>query len=311
MKCSVCNQDAIIEIRYNRSALCSEHFADFFESRVKRELRKQIHFRNKKGTISVAISGGKDSSVTLYVLRKFYQDWKEVKITAFTIDEGISGYRSSGLESAKNLCRELGVEHSVVSFKERNGYTMDEIVKIDPNGIPCAHCGPMRRQLMNEAAERQHADYVALGINLDDYSQSILMNVAKGDVARMARLAPHSRSLEGLTPRIVPLRTIPEREVVIYAMIKGIRFDSSWCPYYARAHRNTFREVIDILEERSPGTRQAMLSFYEGIKDGITNISASVNLKTCRNCGSPTTEDLCVVCRDLEFLKRRESLMVD
>ena len=308
MKCSLCNRDAIIEIKYNSSALCSEHFVDFFDRRVKRELRKQVHFPGKTGKISVAISGGKDSSVTLYVLQKFYAAWKNVTITAFTIDEGIAGYRNSGLESARKLCTDLGVDHTVISFREKNGYTMDEIVKIDPDGIPCAHCGPMRRQIMNEASEKQHADYVALGINLDDYSQSILMNVAKGDIARMARLAPHSRSLDGLTPRIVPLRSIPEREVVIYAMIKGIKFDSSWCPYYAKAHRNTFRDVIATLEDRSPGTRHAIMNFYEGIRDMIMVKNDSDALKPCTNCGSPTTEELCAVCRDLEWLKARDGL---
>ena len=44
------------------------------------------------------------------------------------------------------------------------------------------------------------ADYVALGMNLDDYSQSILMNVARGDVDRLARMAPHSDSRDGIFP---------------------------------------------------------------------------------------------------------------
>ena len=305
MKCTVCNNKAVYDVKYNGSSLCSEHFRDFVERRVKREISEQLSLIRDRATISVAISGGKDSSVLLYLLHKILSDRRNLELKAFTIDEGIRGYRNTGLEAARTLCRELGVEHSTMSFKDNFGFELDEIVRIDGDAIPCSHCGPMRRQLMNRISEVNDADYVALGMNLDDYSQSIMMNVAKGDVQRMARLAPHRGIQEGLVPRVLPLRKIPEKEVMLYGILSGIKFDSSWCPYYEKAQRNRFRDIVANLEDDSPGTRHAIVNFYDSIRDSLQKNFPPADMNRCENCGAPTAGRLCAVCSGLEALKNK------
>lgn len=303
MKCSLCNEKSIYEVRYNGSALCGYHLSQYVERRVKHEIRQQLRIGSEGARISVAISGGKDSSVTLYLLHKVFSERKNVELTAFTVDEGIEGYRNAGLQAAINLSAELGIKHETISFKENFGHSMDEIVSADGGKtIPCSHCGPMRRQLMNRISEYQRGDYVALGINLDDYAQSIMMNVAKGDVQRMARMAPHRKTQEGLIPRILPLRKVPEKEVMLYALVNGIKFEGGWCPYYAQANRNKFREIVADLENESPGTRYAIVNFLDSMKESLEKSYPQVKLGKCRKCGSPTASDLCVVCRDLENL---------
>ena len=101
---------------------------------------------------------------------------------------------------------------------------MDKVVQMMPsigqrhteaNGLmPCSYCGVFRRQSLNTMAERLGADVMALGHNLDDMAQSVLMNLQKGEVERSVRLAPHTQSpIEGIVPRIVPLRWVPEQEI--------------------------------------------------------------------------------------------------
>lgn len=303
----MCSGKAVYEVKYNGSSLCKEHFIEFVEKRVKKELRDQIDLKRDNVRISVAISGGKDSSVTLYLLHKILSQRKNVKISAFTIDEGIKGYRDGGLKAAQVLCSELGIEHEVMSFKENFGHELDEIVKIDGGTtIPCSHCGPMRRQLMNKISMINNADYVALGINLDDYAQSILMNVAKGDAQRMARMAPHKNVQKDLIPRIVPLRKIPEKEVMLYALLQNIKFDGGTCPYYARAQRNKFRTILSDLEQEAPGTKHAIVNFLDKIRPTLTDQYPQVEMNKCKNCGAPTPGELCVVCSDIGNLKSVE-----
>ncbi len=296
MKCSRCTGEAVYEAKYSGEMLCGKHLEESIEKRIKREIREQVDFKSDGIRISVAISGGKDSSVTLYALHELFKDRKDISLSAFTIDEGIKGYRDSGLENAGDLCRDLGIPHSIISFSQKFSTTMDEIVENNPEVIPCSRCGPMRRQLMNIESANLDADYVALGINLDDYSQSVLMNVARGDVDRMARMAPHHSKKDGLTRRILPLRRIPEKEVVLYALLKGIKFDSSWCPYYARAQRNTFRDILETLEERTPGSSFSILRFADGIRPALEASIPSVEMNKCRNCGQPTSREICPTC---------------
>lgn len=299
MKCSRCSDDAVYEARYSGEMLCGKHLAQSVEKRVKKELREQVEFSANGTRIAVAISGGKDSSVTLFTLKSILGMRRDVEISAFTIDEGIGGYRDTGLENAAALCRQLDIPHSVLSFNDAFGTAMDEVVRKDQSAIPCSRCGPMRRQLMNLQSMNLEADYVALGINLDDYAQSVLMNVARGDVDRMARMAPHHNEKDGLVRRILPLRRIPEKEVVLYALLKGIRFDSSWCPYYSKAQRNTFREIVETLEERTPGATFSILKFLDGIRPALDASTVPAELKKCSNCGQPTTREICATCSTL------------
>ncbi len=295
MECTLCGREAVYEARYSGELLCMSHFMESVERRIKREIRDQVNFSGRRIRIAVAISGGKDSSVTLFSLAKHFSGRDDVDLTAFTIDEGIEGYRSAGLQTARRLSAELGIPHKTISFDEVFGTTMDKVVRTMPEVIPCSRCGPMRRQIMDAESLRIEADYVALGLNLDDYSQSILMNVARGDVDRLARMAPHRTSKEGMVRRILPLRRIPEKEVMLYAILKKIEFDSSWCPYYGKAQRNTFREVIETLEERHPGTKYAILNFQEKIRPLISSDDKK-EINKCQLCGRPTSGNVCSVC---------------
>ncbi len=301
MKCSKCQAEAIYFAKYNGLYLCREHFNEMIEKRVKSEIRNQVDLRKPMVKISVAISGGKDSSVTLYLLHKILSKRRNVKLTAFTVDEGINGYRPAGLESAIKLTKMLGIEHSIIRFQESFGMTLDSIVSADASKIPCSYCGPLRRKLINEMAERQDADYVALGLNLDDYSQSILMNVAKGDYDRLLRMSPQREVKDGLVRRIAPLRSVLEKEVVLYAVINGIPFDSSWCPYYSRAQRNIFRDVVNTLSEYNPSTKFSILKFFERARSGVRKNDKA--LGRCRICGAPTENDVCSACAAIENLR--------
>ncbi|MHB1810884.1 MAG: TIGR00269 family protein [Thermoplasmataceae archaeon] len=300
MQCSRCSEKAIYEVRYNSSSLCRTHFNQFVEKRVKKEIRNQLKRNGKPLVISVAISGGKDSSVTLYLLNKIFGKDRKIKLMPFTVDEGISGYRDSGIEKARELCHDLGLEHHIISFSESYGKRLEDIVADDrTNTIPCSHCGPMRRNLMNKISKLNFSDYVALGINLDDYAQSILMNVVKGDLKRLARMAPHDLIRDTLVPRILPLRKIPENEVMLYAVVNGIKFDSGWCPFYERAQRNKFRHIIAELEESTPGSRHALVRFHDELKPVLADSVKHEELGKCRICGSPTANEVCAVCSDL------------
>ena len=254
MACARCASPAVEWIRYSGDHLCREHFLDFVERRAKRELQSQVDLRGGE-RIAVGMSGGKDSSTTAFLLAKVLANRRDVELIGITVDEGIASYRPQGIEYARRLCARLGFEHRVLAYEETVAHTMDEVVALDPHAIPCSYCGPFRRQALNRAAREADADYVATGLNLDDTAQSILMNVARGDVEKLARLGPHETRQPGLVPRIQPLRMIPEKEVYLYALLRRIEFHDATCPYAERAQRGRFREILHRLrsEERRVG----------------------------------------------------------
>jgi tRNA(Ile)-lysidine synthase TilS/MesJ len=181
--CIKCSKEAVEYIRYNGSHLCEEHFLEYVERRAKKEIRQQVDL-DGMSKVAVALSGGKDSSVALYILHQALEQRRDMSVVAITVDEGISGYRPRTMESARRLTSMMGVEHHFISFNEEVGKTMDDIAKATGHKGPCSYCGVIRRRCMNKVARDIGADVLATGLNLDDTAQSILMNFTRGDVER-------------------------------------------------------------------------------------------------------------------------------
>ncbi|RLF47150.1 MAG: TIGR00269 family protein [Thermoplasmata archaeon] len=303
MHCSKCSKEAITFIRYNGTYLCRQHFIEFVEKRVRKEIRKQ---GLPKGNIAVALSGGKDSIVACYLLWKIIHKDKSRNIYAITVDEGIAGYRNATIKIAKKFCNEYSIPHHIISFKEEIGFTLDEVSKVRGELAECTYCGVWRRYCLNKVAIEIDAKAIAMGHNLDDVAQTILMNFVRGDVERMARMAPHKRIQPGLIPRILPLRTIPEKETTLYAYIKGFDVSEDECPYALRAMRGIYRDFIMQLEEQHPGSRHSILKSFLEIEDCLREKYEAAKLKPCKLCSQPSSEAICMACQLREKIKGRE-----
>ena len=293
--CSKCKKPALTFIRYNGTHLCSDHFIEYFEKRVKKDLKKQGK-TDSNSKIGIAVSGGKDSVVALYVMNTIFEKRPDVELFGITVDEGIKGYRDNSLKYAAENCKKLGIEHHIISFKEIVGTTMDEIAAKKDELGECSYCGVFRRLCLNQKAKELGVSKLVTGHNLDDMAQSILMNFVNGDMKKLARLGPHKKIQPGLVPRIFPLRTIPEKENALYAIAKNISFHDDECPYSIRALRGNFRDIVDELEYNTPGTRHSILNSYDAIKDLLLDKYPPANLNKCKTCGEPTSQELCKAC---------------
>ncbi len=302
MKCDLCGSEAMTFVRYNGTHLCSYHFMRYVDKRVKKEIRKQI--RAYPGDrIAVAVSGGKDSMVALKMLASVFGPRNGVEVHAVTIDEGIEGYRPPSVDVVRRFCDSNGIPFHLRSFSEL-GVTMDAVAPVSGDSSPCTYCGVFRRRLMNDEARKIGAKYLATGHNLDDMAQSIMMNFVRGDVERLARLGPHERVQPGLVPRFLPLRTIPEKETLLYAIASGLEFWDGECPYWKEALRNQYRDIVDSLEDRSPGSKFSILSSYDALRPMLYECVPPSNMRIC-SCGEPTVGSRCKSCELLEEARRR------
>ncbi len=302
MRCDRCGKDAVIDRPYANDHLCADHFTRHVEERVRRSLHRQLP-RFHRGTVAVALSGGKDSAVTLRLAHRYFARRPTVRLLALTVDEGIDGYRAATLTRARELTQSLGVEHRILSARERLSTTTDDAARALRGVAPCSYCGVWRRQLLNRGAREAEADVLLLGFNLDDLAQTVLMNLARADVRRMPRMAPHRQRQPGLVPRAAPLADLPEREVFLYAWLTKTPFDHGECPHASLAARNVFREVLYRLEEALPGTRQALLRTQAQIVDLLERGSDLGAPGRCTQCGEPATGERCRACDYLHSLK--------
>ena len=257
--------------------------------------------RFSAGTVAVALSGGKDSAVSLALTHRYLRRRPTVRVVAVSVDEGIAGYRPATLDAARRLTASLGVEHRVVRASEELGTTTDRAALEMATTVPCSFCGVWRRQLLNRAARAVGADVLVLGFNLDDLAQTVLMNLVRGDLDRLVRMAPHRVRQPGLIPRVAPLAMVPEREVYLYARLSGLPFDHGECPYAHRAARNLYREIVWQLEEAQPGTRQSLLRTHERLVERWLAADDTGAPARCRVCGDPSSSELCRACEYLQI----------
>ncbi len=300
VSCSKCKKPAITYIRYNGTHLCHDHFIQYFEKRVKKDIKKQGKTQSNI-KIGIAVSGGKDSITVLHIMNNIFSKRANVKLHAITVDEGIKGYRDKSILPAEKICKKLGITHHIVSFKDEIGITMDEIVSKNDELGACTYCGVFRRFCLNTKSKKLGIDKLVTGHNLDDMAQSILMNFTNGDIKKLARLGPHTKIQPGLVLRMMPFRTIPEKEIALYAIINNLEFHDAECPYASQALRGSFRDIVDDLEFKNPGTRYSILNSYDGIKDLLLDKFPPANLNKCPKCGEPTSQKLCKTC----ILKKR------
>jgi len=298
--CLKCKKPAITFIRYSGAHLCKKHFIEFVERRVKKDIKKQGKTTDDI-TLGIALSGGKDSTVALYQMHEIFSKRPNLTLYAITVDEGIDGYRDKSLPIAQRNCKKLGIEHHIISFEDTIGKTMDEIASLHDELGECSYCGVFRRFCLNTKTKELGVNKLVTGHNLDDMAQSILMNFTNGDMQKLARLGPHTRIQPGLVPRLLPLRTIPEKEIMLYAIVKNIEFHNAECPYSMGALRGSYRKIIDTLEDNTPGTRHSILNSYESIKELLFEQYPAIKLNTCPTCGEPTSQRICKTC----LLKKR------
>ncbi|MDY6966294.1 MAG: TIGR00269 family protein [Halobacteriota archaeon] len=298
IKCFKCKEDAIVYQRYSGMHLCPGHLIEDIERKIKKNIRKNFTIK-KNERIAVALSGGKDSTVTLYILKKIFSERRDIAISAITVDEGIRGYREKTIKKARKFTEDVGIDHRIVSFEEEYGITLDEIAGRGEEQAPCTFCGVLRRQLLNKTAKELEVDRVATGHNLDDESQTILMNYLRGDIERLART---NTGKAGFVPRIKLLQDIPEREVALYAIVNNLEMDMSECPYANFALRSEIREMLNDFEVRHPGTKYSLIRGFGKISDGLSSIN--IDLSECEVCGEPCNGVLCKACQLLSQVGR-------
>ncbi len=305
--CTKCgNENIVIKRKQSGQNLCQDCFIESIEKKVIKTIKRE-KLLDKGDKVLVALSGGKDSVATLEILNS-YRERNFIELCAVTIDEGIAGYRQDGVDIAINHAKRLGIEHKVVSFKESLGITLDEIMQIPEHRGSCTYCGVFRRWIINRAAREMNATKIATGHNLDDESQAIVMNYLEGNLNNLTTLGAKTESKSPLfTPKIKPLREIPEREIGLYALSKGLDIHLAGCPYAQESFRMEIGNILKDLSIEHPTIMYSTLKGFDKLKPIIKNeLQNSFEHNNCEICGEPSSKKLCRACTFIEEIKKAE-----
>lgn len=298
--CDKCgNPKIVIRKKQSGQSLCSDCFIESTQKKVLKDIRK-YGLLKKGDKILLGLSGGKDSVMLLDILNSLRKR-NIIDLVAVTIDEGICGYREKGVDIARRNAEKLGVEHRVVTFKEYFGTTLDDIISNtvkDSRRNACTYCGVFRRWIFNRVAREEGATRVATGHNLDDETQSILMNYLEGNIQNLTRIGPKSESQNDMfTVKIKPLREIPEREVGLYVVAKELEVHFAGCPYAGESFRSEVGSFIKKLSNEHPTIMYSTLRGFDKIKPILKKEFGTESINNaCERCGEPSATTFCKAC---------------
>ena len=289
-------------------ALCLNCLFDLVENTVVKTIRR-YRLIVEGDRVGIAISGGKDSLVLMYILgklRKLGRIPRNVELVAFSIDEG-QPYscvrRSNSADAVKRISEEFNIEYRVYALKDLLGVSALEVAeglwKKGLNTHMCTICGVLRRRAMNIIGRELKLTKIATGHNLDDEAQTVVLNVLTNDVKRFAWFgAMPVNEVEDFIPRIKPLRYVREEEVALYAYYHGIPLMTFECPFVYNNPRYGLKFTIDEWEEDNPNVKYNIVSFGDQLAKivGRHFSEGGFRLNRCKYCGFPTSGEVCRVC---------------
>ncbi|XP_063221473.1 cytoplasmic tRNA 2-thiolation protein 1 [Bacillus rossius redtenbacheri] len=303
VECSAgCGKNAVLKRPKTGDALCKDCFFWAFEIEVHNTITNGRLFR-PGSTVAIAASGGKDSTVLAYILKLLNERHQYgLKLVLLSVDEGITGYRDDSLETVKQNCMEYEMPLKILSYEELYGWTMDAIVKEVGRSNNCTFCGVFRRQALERGASLLKVDCVATGHNADDIAETVLMNILRGDIARLQRCVAIVTESEDAIPRCKPLKYAYEKEIVMYAYFKRLTYFSTECVFAPNAYRGHARAFLKDLEKIRPTSIIDIIHSGEQLSVH-ENVRLPVKGK-CSRCGFISSQAVCKPCTLLEGLNK-------
>ena len=231
-------------------------YASDLEARIAKNVTRAVvdHGLIEDGDrIMVGLSGGKDSWTLIQIL-----DVMRVRapirfsLAAVNVDSGYEGYREDLIAST---CADRGWEYRHV--KTSIGAVIED--KLDDGVTPCSLCARFRRGVLYRVAGELGATKIALGHHLDDFIETLLLNLFfEGSLKAMpAKLV----SDDGAHVVIRPLVYVGEAEARQYTKERGLPIVSCCCPVCGDLglKRQRVKRLLAELEVEHPEIKHSML----------------------------------------------------
>ncbi|CAI2163766.1 11766_t:CDS:2 [Funneliformis geosporum] len=296
--CVICDKErAVVKRPKTGQKVCRECFYYVFETEIHNTIIDNKLFK-KSDKVAIAASGGKDSTVLAHVMKLLNERYQYgLELFLLSIDEGITGYRDDSLETVKRNQQQYELPLKIVSYSELYGWSMDQIVKEVGLKNNCTFCGVFRRQALDRGAVMLDVDHIVTGHNADDIAETVLMNILRGDIARLQRCTEICTTGEGCIRRSKPFKYTYEKEIVMYAYFKKLDYFSTECIYSPNAYRGHARTFLKDLEVIRPS---AIIGEAFEVKKEVKLPIQGV----CKRCGYMSSNELCKACVLLEGLNR-------
>jgi tRNA-5-methyluridine54 2-sulfurtransferase len=290
MKCRRCRRPAVIDIRRHNTAFCRDCFLHHCREQVRRAI-DEYDMIGPGERVLVAVSGGKDSLALWDLLVELGYE-----ADGLYLGLGIGDYSGESGRYVHEFTAARRLTLHTVDLPDDHGFDIPGAAQATKRA-PCGACGLSKRHLFNTTALEHGYPVVATGHNLDDEAAVLLGNVLRWETGYLARQYPVLPAGNGFAKKVKPLVRMGEREMAAYCVLRGIDYQVEECPMAAGNRHLGYKEVLNALEDRSPGSKAAFLGgFFARGHERFEEDLEAVELTAGPSCGAPTTGTLCAFC---------------
>ncbi len=196
--------------------------------------------------ISVAVSGGKDSLLLLWLLRERLERIPiRYSLTAIHVDPG---FDSESSEMLSEFFKKEGFSY----FVERTNHG---ITAHGPENRenPCFLCARLRRATLFKRARELDCPKIAFGHNQDDFIETFFLNICYG--AQVAAIVPKQPFFKGEIHIIRPFALVPADKIRRLCAQLNLPVITNPCPSANRNKRETIRQALNALCVNNPKVR--------------------------------------------------------
>jgi tRNA 2-thiocytidine biosynthesis protein TtcA len=204
--------------------------------------------------ILVALSGGKDSWSLLYLLNELrLRAPVQYHLTAVTVDPGTGAFDFGSV--SERLAKD-GFESRIIPGN------ILQIIKshLSVGTSPCSFCARLRRGVLYSFAASGNWNKIALGHHLDDFIETLLMNMFFN--GSLKGMSPILHADDGKNTVIRPLVYVREDWTTEFARYLGVPIVNCACPFQGEieSKRHYVKKKIHELEQDIPDVKTNILS---------------------------------------------------
>jgi len=226
------------------------------ESRLAKKVTKAIvdyQLIEDGDRVMVGLSGGKDSWALMQILHVLRERAPiEFSLVGVTVDSGYEGYRHDLISTT---CEGRGWDCRIVHTEI--GEVMDDL--LDAQATPCSLCARLRRGVLYRLADEVGATKIALGHHLDDFIETLLLNLFFAGTLKAMPARLVSDNEQHIVIR--PLVGVTESEARNYAKEQQLPIISCCCPACGDLglQRQRVKRLIAELEVEHPEIKSSMV----------------------------------------------------
>jgi len=219
------------------------------EVEVRRLLGKAIHHYHlieNGDRIAVAVSGGKDSLLLLWLLRERLRRVPiDYQLIALHVDPGFDTESAARLEdflrTEKFAYEIVHTDHGVRAHGRENREN------------PCFLCARLRRTTLFQKAEELGCRKIAFGHNQDDFIETFFINICFG--GQVSTMMPRQEFFAGKMTLIRPLALVPAAQAARLSRRLRLPVVINCCPSAPQNKRQQIRSLLEELYRDNPKVR--------------------------------------------------------